>query len=403
MAYIPEYLKVKNRKQVLDLFARYHQLSRAEIAERTEMSFPTVSKAVEFLISKNIVLETPVKLSSLKSGIKYEELEKQQALCSAYRVGRKRNILYFNPKAYCSVVLNFEGQFVEYGLADLSGNVEKFGTMEFNKLNDQTSQVRLGQKIGNLLKNVQSPVLGMGVGLPLDVDPQNNIVMGFREKGKEDSCSFCELFKTMIQTAGIERMPMFVENDVNLACKGEASMRIWESESDKNLCYLSLGTGFGAGIMLNGKILSGDSFKAGEIGNMLLHIPDFKEPLLDQIKPIEDYINIAALNEIFHKDLLTDTIEETLRTQMIEHILPVLGTAVYNMNFLFDIKTYILSGYISSLLGKMFIQRVEEMVNIMLSKRGRSIEISAPKVSHAALTGAASLVNERTILDEMEL
>ena len=56
-SYVPEYLKARNRKTVFDLFLHERELSRAEIVQRTKMSFPTASKAVDFLISRGIISE----------------------------------------------------------------------------------------------------------------------------------------------------------------------------------------------------------------------------------------------------------------------------------------------------------------------------------------------------------
>lgn len=47
-AYVPEYLKSKNRQTVFNMFVKNMTLSRAQIVQETEMSFPTVSKAVDF-------------------------------------------------------------------------------------------------------------------------------------------------------------------------------------------------------------------------------------------------------------------------------------------------------------------------------------------------------------------
>lgn len=57
-AYVPEYLKSKNRQTVFNMFVKNMTLSRAQIVQETEMSFPTVSKAVDFLISRDIVRES---------------------------------------------------------------------------------------------------------------------------------------------------------------------------------------------------------------------------------------------------------------------------------------------------------------------------------------------------------
>ena len=65
-SYVPEYLKARNRKTVFDLFLHERELSRAEIVQRTKMSFPTASKAVDFLISRGMdSIDMPLVLTGM--------------------------------------------------------------------------------------------------------------------------------------------------------------------------------------------------------------------------------------------------------------------------------------------------------------------------------------------------
>jgi glucokinase len=64
------------------------------------------------------------------------------------------------------------------------------------------------------------------------------------------------------------RLPVVIGNDVNLACLGE-----WEalprSKRPKVLATVSVGTGLGSGIIIDGEIFSGSRGQAGDLGHVL--------------------------------------------------------------------------------------------------------------------------------------
>jgi len=64
------------------------------------------------------------------------------------------------------------------------------------------------------------------------------------------------------------RIPAFIDNDVNMAAFGES--RAGVAKGIENFVFLAIGTGVGAGIVLNGQLFRGDGWTAGEIGYMLV-------------------------------------------------------------------------------------------------------------------------------------
>jgi glucokinase len=69
------------------------------------------------------------------------------------------------------------------------------------------------------------------------------------------------------------RCPVIVENDGNAAALAEWNSGAGYSVPDGSMCMLTLGTGVGGGIILNGKIWHGMAGMGGEVGHLPL-VPD---------------------------------------------------------------------------------------------------------------------------------
>ncbi len=63
-------------------------------------------------------------------------------------------------------------------------------------------------------------------------------------------------------------LPIYIENDANCAAIGENTCGA--SKGKKNVIYITLGTGVGAGIIINGKIFDGSFGGGGEAGHMVI-------------------------------------------------------------------------------------------------------------------------------------
>lgn len=66
----------------------------------------------------------------------------------------------------------------------------------------------------------------------------------------------------------LTKLPIFVENDVKCGCMGE----MWKGalQGKKDAVFLTLGTGIGGTILVNGKILNGSTNLAGELGHTVI-------------------------------------------------------------------------------------------------------------------------------------
>ena len=104
-----------------------------------------------------------------------------------------------------------------------------------------------------------SDVLGIGIGVPGPVDAKGFVPacdnLGWR---KVDVVS--ELGK-------LTGLPVKAGNDANMAALGEC----WKGSGCDNMVLVTLGTGVGGGIIINGKPLVGKNGAAGEIGHLVMN------------------------------------------------------------------------------------------------------------------------------------
>ncbi len=102
-----------------------------------------------------------------------------------------------------------------------------------------------------------------GVGTPGIANSESGIV--------EYSCNIpsflnFDLVSALQKYTGFSRIG--IENDANCAAKGEAEAGA--AKNSKNSIFVTLGTGVGGGIILDGKVYHGINFAGGELGHVVI-------------------------------------------------------------------------------------------------------------------------------------
>jgi len=112
-------------------------------------------------------------------------------------------------------------------------------------------------------KNIQKDEVGaIGMGMPGCIDSVNGIATDLTNLPK---------WGTVHVTEGIEKVldiPSYLDNDVNLMTIGE--LVCGAGKGCDNLICVTLGTGVGGGVVIDGKLYRGKNLSAGEIGHMTL-------------------------------------------------------------------------------------------------------------------------------------
>ena len=104
-------------------------------------------------------------------------------------------------------------------------------------------------------------ILGVGIGLPGLVDMKRGVVRFLTNIPHWKNVPLKKILERRL------RIPVFIDNDANLVALGE--WKFGAGRGWKNLACITLGTGIGGGLVINGELFRGEGFAAGEIG----HIP----------------------------------------------------------------------------------------------------------------------------------
>ncbi|HHY47990.1 MAG TPA: ROK family transcriptional regulator [Firmicutes bacterium] len=240
----PKVIAAVNQSIVLDLIRNESPISRAEIARKTRLSRPTVSKIVDGLIAKGLVYE-------IGQG------------ATEGRSGRRPIVLQYNSRAGFVAGADLGAEKVVVAVADLQGNIisevrrdrdpKSGGNHLLRSLMDAFREALAQGEID------RKKLRGIAIGVPGVTDAEKGVVILSRDFGQENlplGRIFAEEFGLMT----------FVENDVNLAALGEARWGV--GRKYKDIAYIRAGRGIGAGIIINRHLHRGSRGLAGEIGYM---------------------------------------------------------------------------------------------------------------------------------------
>lgn len=237
--------------QIASTIRDFAPLSRAEIARRLAVSPATVSRAVDRLISCGIVFEEG------------RNPEKQ--------AGRPSTILRMNPNMVSVIAVDLRLTEAYVALADLNGKILHSGTDKLVVGNTKQSVQQLLSLIQSVSQSCPSapPVRAVVVGAPSIVDSNT----GFVEWAPSLDWTGVPLGQIISEELNIA---VQVENDVNLAALGE----YWKGAAQhvtRNMVFVSIGTGIGAGIIINGELYHGATSAAGEVGYFITDLETLRD------------------------------------------------------------------------------------------------------------------------------
>ncbi len=239
-------LKQLNMLALLRLARASGVISRAELARRSGLSPPTVSALVAKLLRAGLLREEGVGDSS---------------------GGRRPTLLRFNARFGYVLGADIGGTRVRVAVADLNGELLAHAEEPTRKSPPYVRTVV--EQIATLSRQVVKTagvrwrdVRLLAIGAPGITDVERGIVRHAPNLPGWRDVPLRELMESAL------RLPVHVDNDVNMAVLGES----WRGAARglRNVAFIAIGAGIGAGLLINGELYRGSTHAAGEVGYMLL-------------------------------------------------------------------------------------------------------------------------------------
>ena len=231
-SFSPEDIRKRNRRSALRLLYPRRLLSRADIAKLSGISKSSASDIVSALLEDGLIREECVKQ---KHGPGKPAVAFQLAADA-------RQIDLSNEHKLVGALTNLVGDIQQR----IELHVEQITTDDVLAL------------VGRLRDTADAPLLGIGLSSPGIVDGQGTVHaapnLGWHNVPLGD----------MVED--LYGIPTRVDNNANVAAPGE-----WQFvDLTSNLAYIRLARGVGAGTIVNGCIVEGSRFAAGEIGHVVV-------------------------------------------------------------------------------------------------------------------------------------
>lgn len=254
-----------------------------------------------------------------------------------------------------------------------------------------------------------SDFLGIGMGTPGTVNRTNGTVIGAYNLNWKTE----QLIREQVESS--TGIPFFLDNDANVAALGEQ----WKGagNNEKNVSFITLGTGVGGGLVSDGSLIHGAVDAAGEVGHITVEPYGYectcgKKGCLEQYAsatgivrlardltadhPEESELKILVENdEVIDAKRIFDSAKagDTYANHVVDRFSFYLGLALGNIANILNPSTIVLGGGVSQA-GDFLVERVRKVVEEFTFPTIRPItKIKIAELGNdAGMIGAASLV-----------
>ncbi|UFU00625.1 ROK family protein [Radiobacillus kanasensis] len=230
--------------------------------------------------------------------------------------------------------------------------------IEKNQYN--TSTTDLQQLLADMVRTIEQyksshRVCGIGISMPGFI----NIETGHAETAGSVTALEDKNLKTLLEQK--VNLPVEVENDGN--CVALAEMLNGNARDSQNFICITIGTGIGGGIVLNGSILHGHSFRGGEFGFMVTqkgangreiwHHNGSTSSLVEEYKKLK---GINPDSTIAGEVIFEEAAKDNRVNSLIDEWLSYVGCGIYNLAVTLNPEKILIGGGVSA---------QEDLLNLM--------------------------------------
>ncbi|MEO0528655.1 MAG: ROK family protein [Bacteroidota bacterium] len=285
-----------------------------------------------------------------------------------------------------------------------------FRTRDFQDLNLYLDKINdsVHELIGKCVKPIN--LLGCGIGAP-NASSRNGTIVNASNLVWKGTVPILEKLRERMP------MPMRIMNDASAAALGE--MLFGNAKQMKDFIVVTLGTGFGAGIVANGKLIDGYDGFAGELGHVDMTLGDGRVTGQNIRGGLEAYVSATGLkrtilymlskymddsrfrsiayNDLHGEDITQAAAEgDPIALKAFDYTADVLGLALANFTaFTQPEAFFIMGGLVNS--GKWILEPLEKYFeDYLLEVYKGKVKLLQSGLSGktAAICGAAALIWE---------
>ena len=335
-----------HRSLLLQQLFRGGPASRADLARTTGLTRVTVSDLVGELVGEGRLEELGVPVES--------------------RVGKPPTLVGLAADSAHIVAIDLSGDVSMTGaVINLAGEVKARHELAVDGRRGDDAVTLLHRLAAELVAMTDRPVLGVGVGSPGVVDAHGTVL-----DAPNLAWVDVPLASGLRAALGV---PVFVANDANTAVLGEHT---FGDTGDGGLMVIRVGTGVGAGLVLEGSLLHGHRSAAGEIGHVVVD-PDGEECACSRRGCLETLLAVPRLRR---------RLAEGDPTELLTRVGEQLGIALAPVVGTLNLHEVVLSGP-PELLG-----------GALLEAADRTIRARTMPVSGDGLTVRTSTLGEDVVL-----
>jgi predicted NBD/HSP70 family sugar kinase len=357
-------------------------ISRIGIANETQSSTATVSRAVNLLLQQNIVNTVGI-------------VESEGA-------GRKTELIEFNYDFGSIIGLNIQEQHIEIALCDLKGRI-----LHQNKIATINEKRNFLSGIFDLIDGVLKKSDGGGL---LTISIACPGLVDF-DSGKIKQSLDVPILQEVLLKEELEsryHVPVSVDNDVNIAAIGEYSF--YKTDNIHNLAYFEFGPGIGAGIIVNGDLYRGYASGAGELAYYLFDEVNLYEYNIDKgslsasispsavekrLKNIPYQQALAKLLEMYNND-------DILARKFVDSVINKIAIVVCNYTCILNPQLIVIDGDFVTAWGEVLLKKIRQALTTSypLAPEIKTIRPGTPSklvgAIKIALDDAAQVLNLRS-------
>lgn len=295
--------------------------------------------------------------------------------------------------------LDIGGTNVRYSFSDiLESTVLNYQKKPFIKTGNPYTEVE--ENICNIIDTAPCDVEGIGVSLAAVIDRNTEKVKTW----PNNPCwNHYELFKHLSDRFNV---PIIIEDDANCGAIGEYYSLFTLVE---NMAYITIGTGIGCGLILNGSLFIGENGFAGELGHVCINEEEIEygcscgnkgcfQSIASGPAVLKKY-NMAAktslesLEQVYEQYMRNDPNAVKCLSNMINNI----SMVIYNLAMCLDISFFVIGGGVSNM-GTEFMSNIENKVNERLKFFEREVSVGQAQLGEfSGVHGALCLLKKQIV------